>query len=157
MTFENKNVSTPTRIELPTRAKPVALGAAASWSAVITDDGSLFTWGDNTHGQLGLGDKETRNVPHHVDLPFLVSRVACGHYHMLLLSREGDLYVCGKNSSGELGLAEGVPSTSVVLKNSRLENITRIFCGSCHSMALTRGTFQSPLPPLSFLVPLSSP
>ena len=33
------------------------------WGIALTQDGKIFTWGQNTGGQLGLGDFEPRNSP----------------------------------------------------------------------------------------------
>ena len=32
-----------------------------------------------------------------------IKQVACGSYHMLFLTDNGELYVCGNNESGQLG------------------------------------------------------
>jgi alpha-tubulin suppressor-like RCC1 family protein len=142
----------------------VAVAAGASWSAAITDDGSLFTWGDNSYGQLGVA--EGSNTPRHVPLPFLVAQVAGGHYHMLILSSRGDVYACGKNSSGELGIA-GSENRYFPVEIPNLKNIARVICGSCHSLALGSSMLlschpsllpsPSLLPPPSSLLPLLPP
>lgn len=64
--------------------KVVQIGAGAEHSAVVTDDGSVMTWGWGEHGQLGLGDTNDQTSPHVVSLcnkpsrKPCVSRVYCG-------------------------------------------------------------------------------
>lgn len=41
----------------------VELSAGTEFSAGIQSDGTLWTWGSNMNGQLGLGDLVTRDIP----------------------------------------------------------------------------------------------
>lgn len=45
-------------------AKFISVAAGWAHSVGITEDGQAYTWGLNTHGQLGLGDTKTRYAPH---------------------------------------------------------------------------------------------
>ncbi|XP_055810139.1 ultraviolet-B receptor UVR8 isoform X2 [Solanum dulcamara] len=58
-------------------AKVVQIGAGAEHSAVVTDDGSVMTWGWGEHGQLGLGDTSDQIGPHVVSLCNEQSRKPC--------------------------------------------------------------------------------
>ena len=62
--------------------KERVLGMAAAGlhhSAAVGEDGSLFVWGTNYHGQLGTGDTDRRLVPTRVaGLPAPVRQVAAG-------------------------------------------------------------------------------
>ncbi|GAA0150428.1 guanyl-nucleotide exchange factor [Lithospermum erythrorhizon] len=71
--FENKN------------AKTVSCGARHS--TILTEDGSLFSWGWNKYGQLGLGDTIDRNIPSEVtENEYRLRNVSCGWWHTLLLA-----------------------------------------------------------------------
>ncbi|KAG2690641.1 hypothetical protein I3760_09G197000 [Carya illinoinensis] len=66
-------------------AKIVSCGARHS--AVLTEDGQLFSWGWNKYGQLGLGDSVDRNTPFQVSITgYRPKNVACGWWHTLLLA-----------------------------------------------------------------------
>ncbi|OIT27327.1 ultraviolet-b receptor uvr8 [Nicotiana attenuata] len=64
--------------------KVVQIGAGAEHSALVTDDGSVVTWGWGEHGQLGLGDTNDQTSPQIVSLcneqskKPCVGRVYCG-------------------------------------------------------------------------------
>ena len=48
------------RVDLPGRIVAIAAG---DHSLALTDTGTLYAWGWNEFGQLGLGDQETRSTP----------------------------------------------------------------------------------------------
>ncbi|WCJ32235.1 Regulator of chromosome condensation (RCC1) family protein [Euphorbia peplus] len=88
------------------------------------EDLVCYSWGDNNHGQLGLGDKESRFRPEVVETfnhasPWAVYEVACGAYHTALLSVKKSLnekieYTCwtfGLGGNGQLG--HGTTQTAV--------------------------------------------
>ncbi|XP_020598966.1 LOW QUALITY PROTEIN: ultraviolet-B receptor UVR8-like [Phalaenopsis equestris] len=66
-------------------AKIVSCGARHS--AIVTEDSSVFCWGWNKYGQLGLGDSIDRNIPSLVPIENLrVMNVSCGWWHTLALA-----------------------------------------------------------------------
>ena len=71
-------------------------------------DGSLFGFGRNDFGQIGVGDLVDRKEPTLVDLPGLMGKpakeIACGQYHTIVLTQSGTAWVSGKNDYGQLGL-----------------------------------------------------
>ena len=44
--------------------------------------------------------------PAKINLPFVVKNVACGAFHSMILTQEGQIYGCGLASSGQLGIIE---------------------------------------------------
>lgn len=76
-------------------------------TALISSTGELFTFGDNSEGQLGIGI-EFKN---HVDRASLVTgiseraiQVSCGYRHTLVLTDHGTVFGMGSNKRYELGL-----------------------------------------------------
>ncbi|NXB90830.1 HERC5 ligase, partial [Vidua chalybeata] len=75
----------------------------------VCEGGQLFTWGQNTHGQLGVGSQTTLTPE-----PQLVERlkgiplaqIAAGGAHSTTVSLSGAVYSWGKNSFGQLGLGD---------------------------------------------------
>ena len=60
----------------------------------------MFSWGDNKHGQLGIGNSSpVHYVPEHVSslcgVPFAL--VCAGGYHSFALSLSGALFSWGRN------------------------------------------------------------
>lgn len=69
--------------------------------------GDVFSWGSNSHGQLGLGKDVSRQLT-----PVLVcalngvavTQISAGGTHTLFLTLPGLVYCCGANKCGQLGL-----------------------------------------------------
>lgn len=66
-----------------------------------TTDGRMYSWGDNQHGQLGLGDHEhkTVNTPTEISCLYGLTpyQIAAGGYHSFMLTTSGALFGWGKN------------------------------------------------------------
>lgn len=76
------------------------------------EDGRVYSWGQNIHGQLGLGKGEPFKVqPQHV--PALdgipLAQVAAGGAHSFALSLSGVAYGWGRNNAHQLGLSRTDP------------------------------------------------
>ncbi|MDO9074646.1 MAG: hypothetical protein Q7U73_15410 [Rubrivivax sp.] len=80
----------------------VAAGGAHSL-ALSADGRTLWAWGDNRQGQLGLGDTSSRGLPTVVGgLPTLQA-IAAGADHTLALAADGSVWAWGSNRAGALG------------------------------------------------------
>lgn len=69
--------------------------------------GELFAWGENLHGQLGVGrgiasTPTPQMVEHLYGVP--LAQVSAGGAHSVALSMSGNVYSWGGNDFGQLGL-----------------------------------------------------
>ena len=115
------------------------MAAGVGFSLVWTSDG-IFTFGDNSCGQLGHGDFVCRHVPQKVSFfdGMTVRAVACGCYHVLVCCDEG-LFAFGWGEYGQLGNScfDNVNTPQKVLCFEGYESaVTRIACGFAHSFVL---------------------
>ncbi len=86
-------------------APPKSLIAAGDYHTLaIHKDGTLWAWGKNDQGQLGLGDLRDRHAPTRVGSASDWVAVAAGANHSLALKSNGTLWAWGYNYDGELGL-----------------------------------------------------
>lgn len=88
-----------------TSAVRVAMGG--KHRLTVAEDGSLFSWGDNSVGQLGFGNVAPVLDPElvqHLEQQVIVG-AACGEAHTCIVTRNGDVYTCGRAREGQLGLA----------------------------------------------------
>uniref|UniRef100_A0A670YUJ9 X-linked retinitis pigmentosa GTPase regulator n=1 Tax=Pseudonaja textilis TaxID=8673 RepID=A0A670YUJ9_PSETE len=117
------------------------LAAGSYTSAALTEDGQLFMWGDNSEGQIGLGNEANACVPHQVDVGKPVFWISCGYYHSALITCDGELYTFGESDNGKLGLS------LEQLKNNRVpqlvsgipRRVNKVACGGGHTVALAGG------------------
>jgi alpha-tubulin suppressor-like RCC1 family protein len=79
------------------------VAAGLGFTLVVKDDGSLWGFGANTYGQLGVAtDAEWQNTPVRI-LDAGVATAAAGHHHTMILKTDGTLWACGQNDYGQLG------------------------------------------------------
>ncbi len=88
-------------------------GQASSYG--IMSDGTLWSWGDNISGQLGLGTTGgTHNSPVQVGTDIDWAFVSAGNGFALAIKTDGSLWAWGANSNGQLGLGDAVDRSSPV-------------------------------------------
>ena len=106
-----------------------------SYSSSIQSNGTLWTWGLNSSGQLGLGDLTNRSSPVQVGGLSIWSQVVGGSIHSLALQSPGTLWAWGYNAQGQLGLSD-LTNRSSPVQVGALSIWTKAACGSIHSLAI---------------------
>ncbi len=78
----------------------VQVAAGINHVLILLANGSVYAYGRNSHGQLGLGDTSTREMPTRVPLPagVVATGVAVGAFHSLMLTSDGRVFACGCNT-----------------------------------------------------------
>lgn len=100
-------------------------------------DGTVWAWGNNSHGNLGLGDTSNRDSPvQNTGLTDIVA-ITIGFDSSMALKRDGTVWAWGYNTYGGLGLGDTTEHDSPV-QITDLSNIVAIASGGGHSMALGR-------------------
>ncbi len=95
------------------RSSPTQIGSATNWSLIdggnatfvaIKTDGTLWIWGDNSQGQLGLNDVNvSKSSPTQVGSGTDWSKINAGGNHILAIKTDGTLWACGLNNAGQVG------------------------------------------------------
>ena len=115
----------------------VAIAAGGDLSIALRADGTVWTWGDNRLGQLGIGSTDfQRDVPMKVDGLPTITAIAAGGGFGLALATNGELWAWGYNFSGELGDGSSVTSRNVPGKVSIAGKVTAMSGGLQHALAL---------------------
>ena len=106
-------------------------------SAAITEDGSLYTWGWNEYGQLGLGDSgegTDRSTPTKVPGISNVVAISLGNCKTAAITAEGSLYTWGENRG--LGF-DSSENKSMPTKIPGLSDVVAVSMGDFHGAAIT--------------------
>jgi alpha-tubulin suppressor-like RCC1 family protein len=108
------------------QSAPIQVGTGTSWTSAamgsdaayaIKSDGSLWTWGLNSVGQLALGLPAATSVARSSPIQIGTSswtQVAAGNQYVIMRDINGIIYSAGINSSGTLGLGDTINRSSPV-------------------------------------------
>ncbi|MFN0075292.1 MAG: RCC1 domain-containing protein [Prosthecobacter sp.] len=95
----------------------VDVAAGGGFSLAVTSDGSIYSWGNNSVGQLGDGTSTVRHVPVAVDMTGVlfgkvVKSVSAGSVSAAALTSDGYVFTWGRGIDGQLG--NGTSGSSLV-------------------------------------------
>lgn len=110
--------------------------AGVDHSLCIKEDGTLWAWGGNWNGQLGIGNFEHGLVPTQVPGLADVLTVAGGGDHSLAVTGDGSLWAWGDNSTGKLGLGTAGAPIPQPTQVPGLENVIAVAVGEAYSIAV---------------------
>lgn len=117
-------------------------------------DLKCYSWGGNSHGQLGLGDKESRSNPEvietfSIESPYEVYEIACGAYHTALLAKrkrpsdtlESFCWTFGLGDNGQLGhgTTQSLPCPELIRGLPESIFLVSIDCGLFHTSVVSSG------------------
>ena len=123
---------TPTRITLAKNVVAVSAGQAHALALLV--DGSVWGWGANPHGQLGipasmpLAPRQVLGLPVPVNGASGVKAVITGTYNSAVLYADGSVWAWGDNSAGQLGQGNRT-QTSAVVRIKSVANVVAVGLG----------------------------
>lgn len=91
---------------------PVQIGTDTDWVSVYVGNdhsigmkanGTLWAWGSNYSGQLGLGHQNSVSVPTQIGSDTDWQAISLGNFHTMAIKTDGTLWTWGNNSKGQLG------------------------------------------------------
>jgi len=112
------------------------VGTGVMSSVVLRADGTVWTAGDNSMGELGSGNFTSATTPvQALGLSGCIA-VSSGYYHVLSLKGNGSVWSWGNNSYGQLGSGNSGTYYSIPAEVTGLSGIVAVAGGGYHSMAL---------------------
>ena len=107
------------------------------YTFILKNDGTLWGCGNNSYGQLGLGDGNRRTTFTQITANANdIKSIYCGGYHTLMLKNDGTLWGCGYNWQGQLGLGDQNDRTTFVQITTNTDNIKSVYCGDHYTIIL---------------------
>lgn len=133
----------PTLIQELQGKTVASIACGSTYSAAITTQGELYTWGRGNYGRLGHGSSDDHSTPTLVSAlkGERVLDVACGSgdAQTLAVTDSGSVYSWGDGDYGKLGRG-GSDGSKVPKLIDKLQGqeICRVFCGAQFSLALSK-------------------
>jgi alpha-tubulin suppressor-like RCC1 family protein len=150
-TTTNRNTSVQVRGQGGTGylTNVIAVAAGAYHALALKSDGTVWAWGYNGDGQLGVGNTSSITpvqVRGQGGTGYLtgVVAIAAGTYHTVALKNDGTVWAWGGNDYGQLGDNTTTPhNTPVQVKGAGavgyLEGIIAVAVGYGHNVAIKNG------------------
>ena len=94
-------------------SSPKQVGALTNWLSIagsnystlaVKTNGTLWSWGLNQYGVLGLGNTTAYSSPKQVGALTNWRSISSGAYHVIATKTDGTMWAWGQGTSGELGL-----------------------------------------------------
>ena len=138
-----QSTSTTTPSQITTNIGSLTISAIACGfyhTVFLTNDGKVYSYGDNVYGQLGrtLDTANPQTTPSIISTlnSFTISAIACGGSHTVFLTNDGKVYSCGLNNHGQLGQSTSTTTPSIISTLNSF-TISAIACGGGHTVFLT--------------------
>jgi len=110
--------------------------SAGSYHSMAVVGGSVWAWGRNDNGQLGLGSNVDQWEPRKVGGLSGVVDATAGWYHSLAVDGNGDVWGFGNNDNGRLGLGTTGGTHRVPEKLTGMGGVAHVAAGEAFSLAL---------------------
>ncbi|KAK7243074.1 hypothetical protein RIF29_37858 [Crotalaria pallida] len=137
------DVLTPRSLESDVVIDVHQIGSGEHHIGLVTRQGEVFTWGEDSGGRLGHGLDKDFGRPHLVESLAItnVSFVSCGEFHTCAVSASGDLFTWGDgtHNAGLLGHGTDVSHLKPKRVSGPLEGlqVLSVACGTWHSALVT--------------------
>jgi YVTN family beta-propeller protein len=111
----------------PVVISPIQIGTNTNWARVAAGqhfslatrtDGSLYSWGTNSFGELGNGTYTSSNTPGYITTPSSVSSLSSGEGYSVVLQTNGTYWGWGRFLFGRLGngsVSGSTPNPSAII------------------------------------------
>ncbi|XP_015879928.3 PH, RCC1 and FYVE domains-containing protein 1 [Ziziphus jujuba] len=138
----NMNMNCPKLIDSLHGVQVKSVACSEYQTCALTYSGELYTWGGTSSGATLMGAEQNRSqwLPCKLSGPLdgvIISNVACGEWHIAMVSTSGQLFTYGDGTFGVLGHGnlQSVSHLKEVesLKGLRVKSVA---CGSWHTAAI---------------------
>ena len=111
------------------------IASGANHNLVLKSDGTVWSWGDDSNGQLGIGSATyTGGIVQVIGLTNVTAIAACSN-NSLALKSDGTIWAWGRNNFYQLGDGT-LNDRDTPIQISGLTDIVKIECGTYQTMAM---------------------
>lgn len=151
----NENNYKPALNHLLNEIKLIDICCGSDHTLGLNSSGEVYAWGSNSFGQIGNGCNSDQLLPKKVyglEDEKAIS-ICCGGNHSMVLTDKGRVFSWGSNKYGQLGIGKNsvifnrsvphkefsnIPKIVGIKNNGKHALVSKISCGSEHSLLLTR-------------------
>ncbi|KAK7604753.1 hypothetical protein V9T40_005939 [Parthenolecanium corni] len=153
MPLKTDIIQCPTEFTIDPKIMVKTVACGVSHCVILSDDGQVFTYGENSVGQLGypaniarrksrIGITSPTRVKDIIENEMVIE-ISCGYDFTAVLLENGRVVTWGNNQNGQLGInCNGGHSDSPVavssLRGYYRASIEKIACGRDHTLALSK-------------------
>lgn len=105
------------------------------FSMALASDNSVWAWGNNYWGQLGIGSNISISTPTQVPGLTNVKQISGGWFHAVVLKADSTVWTMGLNSSGQLGLGN-VIDRNIPVQVPGMSGVIQVSGGDRHTTVL---------------------
>lgn len=129
------------------QTRPVQVGTASNWASVwangnngmhvagLRSDGTLWSWGGNILGQLGIGNTTNQKTPVQVGTDADWASASPSYDHTVAIKNNGTIWAWGDNTNGQLGIGNTTPHNSPVQVGSDADWVS-VYAGLRFTIAI---------------------
>lgn len=128
----------PRKIEGLTGVRQIIPSVTGNFTMFLMGDGTVYGAGDNSKGQLGVGNTSNKSAPTKVLLDGLCKKVVVGTNHTIYLMVDGSVYASGLNSSGQLGLEGTGTVRNKPERITSINDIVDVEAAGDHTLFITK-------------------
>ncbi|MEY2564930.1 MAG: large repetitive protein [Verrucomicrobiota bacterium] len=123
----------------------VAIASGDNFCVAVKSDGTVWAWGSNASGQIGIGSTTNQKFAVQVKLTggaalTGVIDIACGSNHAIALKSDGTVWTWGSNTNGQLGNGTTAQATNPVQTKTAsatfISGVSAVAGGANHSAFL---------------------
>ena len=134
ITDTTNDISTYIYLQVINNVK-IDLQEGKNFTVALKQNGTVWSYGLNTNGQLGNGNTDNQTEPVQVQGLNDVKQIATGYSHALALTKGGEIYAWGLGVNGQLGYGD-INNSNVPVKVDINANIVKIDAYKNISVAL---------------------
>lgn len=99
-----------TMLQIGCKEPIISMASGKCHVLLLNSSGLVYSFGTGSRGELGHGTLESEQMPKLIDVLSLIPiiEIACGAWHSVALTKDGDVYVWGWNSCGQLSANDSI-------------------------------------------------
>ncbi len=114
----------------------VKISSGVEFSVGLKSDGTIWAWGNNANGQLGIGNTTSKTLPVQIGTDTDWKTIDAGSFHVLAIKNNGTLWSWGFNSYGQIGNGTTTTDAHSPVQIGTDTNWAKVSAGFAQSFAI---------------------